>query len=403
MAFRSQPHPTHEAENEPTPVWVVLGLALGPLVALGLSRFAYALLLPAMQSDLSWSYAQAGSLNTVNAAGYLVGALVAARAGREFGDKTIFVAGLALTSLATAFLGAFSRLEIMLVLRLVAGFAGAVSFVSGAGLTSAAAHGGPTSRAPTLLGIYFAGAGLGIAVSAVLVPVIAVHSWRIGWVILGGMAFMATLGAASVMKRAPEPAHVIRDSQAKWSPLSMKYELAAYCCFGAGYIAYATFIIAYLRNSVGFDSQSVSVFWIVLGLSAVFAAFGWGPVLARLKGGQGAAVTIGTVTIGAALPLVWQSSAAAYVSAVLFGGSFLAVIAAVTSFARRTFHPHNWTQAIGLLTISFGLGQSVGPLFSGMLSDGVNGISSGLWISVGVLAAATATAALQSEHAPDRP
>jgi len=48
-----------------------LGLALAPLVALGFSRFAYALLLPAMQQEFGWSFAQAGSLNTANAAGYL--------------------------------------------------------------------------------------------------------------------------------------------------------------------------------------------------------------------------------------------------------------------------------------------------------------------------------------------
>jgi hypothetical protein len=29
-----------------TPLWIVVGLSVGPAVALGLSRFAYALLLP---------------------------------------------------------------------------------------------------------------------------------------------------------------------------------------------------------------------------------------------------------------------------------------------------------------------------------------------------------------------
>jgi len=41
-----------------------LGLALGPAVAL--ARFAYGLLLPSMRSDLSWSFAQAGAMNTAN-------------------------------------------------------------------------------------------------------------------------------------------------------------------------------------------------------------------------------------------------------------------------------------------------------------------------------------------------
>ncbi len=44
-------------------MWLpAVGLALGPAVALGLARFAYALLLPAMRTDLSWSFAQAGTI-----------------------------------------------------------------------------------------------------------------------------------------------------------------------------------------------------------------------------------------------------------------------------------------------------------------------------------------------------
>lgn len=50
-------------------VWIALLLAAGPASAFGLARFAYAVLLPPMQSDLDWSYATAALLNTVNAAG----------------------------------------------------------------------------------------------------------------------------------------------------------------------------------------------------------------------------------------------------------------------------------------------------------------------------------------------
>ena len=39
-------------------------------------RFAYGLLLPAMKSELAWTYAQAGWLNTANALGYIAGALL---------------------------------------------------------------------------------------------------------------------------------------------------------------------------------------------------------------------------------------------------------------------------------------------------------------------------------------
>ena len=60
-------------------VAVALALSLGAAVSLGITRFAYALLLPPMRADLGWSYSLAGAMNTVNALGYLLGALLTAR------------------------------------------------------------------------------------------------------------------------------------------------------------------------------------------------------------------------------------------------------------------------------------------------------------------------------------
>ncbi len=56
---------------------IALLLSFGPAVSDSFARFAYALLLPAMRSDLHRNYAQSGSIDAFNAAGYLVGAPLA--------------------------------------------------------------------------------------------------------------------------------------------------------------------------------------------------------------------------------------------------------------------------------------------------------------------------------------
>ena len=56
-------------------VWIALALSLGAAVSLGITRFAYGLLLPVMREDLDWGYTLAGAMNTANAGGYLLGAL----------------------------------------------------------------------------------------------------------------------------------------------------------------------------------------------------------------------------------------------------------------------------------------------------------------------------------------
>jgi predicted MFS family arabinose efflux permease len=385
-----------------TPLWVVIGLAMGPAVALGLARFAYALLLPAMRTALGWNFADAGAMNTANAAGYLVGALVAAPLGKRAGDKRVFVASLLLTSLTIGASGLTANFSMLLALRLAAGFTGALAFVSGATLTSAAAVGGSKSRAPTLLGLYFSGAGIGVVASALAVPpLLGAVGWRGGWLVLGALALGATLLGGLVVRHAPQPAYAPPGmARGGWSPRFMARKLLAYGLFGAGYIAYATFIIAYLRNEEGFSSADITRFWSILGLASVAGAFAWGPVLGRLRGGRGMAATLAIVMIGAAVPLIWKSAAGAYLSAMLFGGAFLAVLAAVTSFARRATKPHAWTAVIAALTVAFGLGQCIGPVLSGALADGPSGLRAGLWLSVGILAVAMIVAMLQPEPAP---
>ncbi len=396
--------PPRIVQNSPPPaatsLWIVAGLAMGPAIALGLARFAYALLLPAMRADLGWSYADAGAVNTANAAGYLVGALIAAPIARRAGIKQTFLAGVLLTAIGIGASGLTAQFTLLLGLRVLAGLAGALAFVAGGSMTAAVS--GSARRAPLALGIYFAGGGLGVALSAVTVPLLLDSvGWRGGWLVLGGLAIAASLIAFPALLRAPLPAEQTPAAKiSAWSAREISIELLGYVLFGAGYIAYATFIIAQLRTNSRFSSAEIAFFWAFLGCSAIIGVFLWGPILARLKGGRGAAAVIAVVAIGALLPLMSAGRPTAFLSAFLFGGSFLSTITAVTSFARRAAPPEAWTRAIAALTIAFGIGQCVGPVLSGYLSDGPEGVRTGLQVSAAILVASALLIAFQREPRP---
>ena len=371
---------------------------MGPVVALGLARFAYALLLPAMRSDLGWSYANAGAMNTANAVGYLGGALLAAPLARRFGVKQTFLAGILITAAGIGASGLSGHFGLLMCLRALTGVSGALAFVAGGSMAAVVA--GDAARAPLALGIYFAGGGFGVTLSALTIPLLLERlGWRAGWQVLGGLSLAATVIALPALLRARLPAEQSSAAtESAWSPRSIGIELLGYVLFGAGYIAYATFIIAQLRSSSRFSPQEISYFWALLGCAAMAGVFVWGPVLARLKGGHGAAAVIAAVTLGAALPLMSSGRAVAYLSAALFGGSFLSTITAVTSFARRAAPPEAWTKAIAALTVAFGTGQCIGPLLSGYISDGPDGVRAGLEISAAILLAAAVVISFQRER-----
>ncbi len=381
---------------------VAFGLAFGPGVAIGLARFAYALLLPSMKHALHWSFAVAGAMNTANAVGYLVGALVAAMTANRIGINRAFLTSTAVVVISLFASAASANTVILLLLRFVAGASGAVSFIAGAGLAAQWGRYVSPGRASLLLGVYFSGGGLGIVISGLLVPALlnlggTGDGWRIGWLALGflGAISFIFLAKASSLCRATEAA--LPSSHQRPSFSNIVPTLFAYALFGAGYIAYMTFIVAFLVH-YGATTLEITLFWTTLGMAGFAFAFAWGPLLGRLRSGRGVGLVLGVLSVGASLPLLSHLPLAAFSSALLFGASFLAVVTAVTTVARRSLPPDHWTAGIAALTVAFALGQCIGPILAGILSDTSGGIRLGLGLSAGLLVLALFVGLAQRHH-----
>ncbi len=386
-------------------LWITVGLALGPAAALGLGRFGYALLLPPMREDLGWSFATSGALNTANAVGYLIGALLATAIGARVGARRAFVVGFALTVLALALTVATSNVAILLTVRLISGVVGSVVFVLGGALVAKAGMHAGRGRAATLLGVYFTGPGIGIVVSGAVIPPVLAHTgagagWRLGWLLMAGLSGLALLACLPAVRRVGDPPASVSRAD-RWPIRELWQILLAYTLFGAGYIAYMTFAVAYVRAE-GAGAGEVGVFWVTLGIVGVLAAFAWGPVLGALPGGLGPALVLSLVAVGAALPLVSSAHWATLGSAALFG-SFMSVVTAFTAVARNRLMPSLWPGAIATLTVGFALGQSVGPILAGTLSDGPSGLRIGLVLSVALLVAACLVSLSESGVRARRP
>src|SRR6202048_4190500 len=107
------------------PARLILILSLAPTVGLGIGRFAYSLVLPDMRDGLCWSYAAAGFMNTINAAGYLAGALMASRLARRFGLSAAVRWGTLACLVSLALCPLSGNFFILSFARLLAGLAGA--------------------------------------------------------------------------------------------------------------------------------------------------------------------------------------------------------------------------------------------------------------------------------------
>ena len=385
------------------PVLVAAGLAAGSAVVLGIARFAYGLLLPGMRADLHWSFAQAGTINTANALGYLAGAMITPRVTARIGRGAAFLGGTLVVVAALLATGLASGFGVLLALRVVAGVAGALVFIGGMDLAAWLGHGRSSTRAAVLLGVYVGGGGLGIVLSGMVVPPILAlggpgAGWRAGWLALAVLSLAGLVAARWAAGLVTAPPMARRGEGAGWPARRFVPSLVAYTLFGVGYISYITFVVALLVHQ-GRSSALVGSFWVLLGVASLLSVPLWGRALGRLRGGRGPALVLAVVSVGAALPLLGGGAVTAMASALVFGGAFLAVVTSFAAVVRDALPAPQWGPAIAALTAVFAFGQCAGPVLTGLLSDVAGGVRAGLGLSAAVLGLAALIALAQDRPA----
>src|SRR5882762_1817412 len=184
-------HAATQHRNEGGPVWLsaVAGLCAS-LVGLGLARFAYTPLIPALIAAKWFSPADAVYLGAANLAGYLAGALVARELGARAGAVRALRAMMALASLCCFACSMPISFAWFFGWRFLAGISGGVIMVLAA--STILPHIAPGKRG-VVGGVIFAGVGLGVAVSGTLVPLLLLQGLRQSWYGLGVLSALLTL------------------------------------------------------------------------------------------------------------------------------------------------------------------------------------------------------------------
>jgi len=376
---------------------LILVLSLAPTIGLGIGRFAYALVLPDMRDSLHWSYSAAGFMNTINAVGYLAGALLASRMIRRFGLAANVRWGSLACVLSLALCAMSANFVVLSFARLLAGFAGAAGFVGGGALAAMIAQSRP-ARADFLLSLFYAGPGIGILFSGLIAPFVlqafGPGSWWIVWWAMTLLTAVMIVPLLLAPLGANAPAGPTVRTSFSIGPVAIY--MIAYFLFGAGYIAYMTFMIAYVRDGGG-GAAAQSLFWSLIGISAFVTPWVWRGVLALNRGGSSTAIILGVNALGAGLPILGHSPLLLAISALVFGVAFFAVVGSTTAFVRSNYPPSEWPAGIAAMTIAFGIGQTLGPIVVGAITDALGNLSYALNVSAAMLALGAVLAAFQGK------
>jgi predicted MFS family arabinose efflux permease len=290
----------------------------------------------------------------------------------------------------------------LLIMRAIAGLAGALVFITG-GVCAARAAGRAGSATP--LTIYFSGAGLAVALSgAGLPPLLSQHAarWPLAWAALATAAGLATViswtAANGEPDRAGSPARPGPELGMARNGMARKlWRLAVtYLLFGAGYIAYITFLSAYLTSHHASVWQ-IACTWALLGIAAVVAPALWSRPISTWPGGRPLSVLLALLAAAAAVTLADPAAPAVIGAAIVYGITFLCVPAAVTALIRVSVPPARWTSALASFTVVFAIGQTGGPYLAGTLADRYGTGATLAWTAVLCALAAVLAATMRAK------
>jgi MFS family permease len=370
--------------------WVILGLVVASVFAsLGLGRFGYTAILPAMQEGLRLSNAQTGELQSWNLFGYLLTVVGAGVLASRFGPRWVITASLLLTGGAMLLTGLVPTFEGARWGRFLTGVGGAGSNVPAMALL--AAWFGPRRRG-LAAGIGVAGSSVGLVVTGPMVPAIIEaykpEGWRVAWFILGLLACgVSALCAVALRNRPqdlgatplggdanPQPALSGSDQGlsggiAVYRSGTLWHLAAVYFGFGLSYIMFSTFFIRYLTKELGFTQTEAGWLWLKIGMLSGVSGFIWGLISDRW-GRRLALIGVfllqgtGFVVLG-----TYPKPAGAYVTAILFALTAWSIPALMAALAGDLFGARLAPTALGLMTIVFGVGQALGPYLAGQIAD----------------------------------
>ena len=330
------------------------------LVGIGLARFAYTPLLPAI-IDAGWfSAASATYLGAANLAGYLAGALLAGPAAARLPARTLLRG--AMLAASTSFFACAWPVGFawFFAWRFVSGIAGGAAMVLAA--PTILPHVAP-SRRGLVSGAIFMGVGFGIAASGTLVPLLLRQGLQRTWIGLGVAALALTLvgwsgwpeaGRATVGTALPRP-----------RPVHVRQLRVLYAGYGLnafGLVPHMIFLVDYVDRGLGQGLGVGAEYWVLFGLGAVVGPLVTGHVADRIGFRPALRLAYLVEAIFVALPALHTGSVGLVASSLVMGAATPGVVPLALGRMHEVLHHHAAAQkqAWSAATTSFAVMQAVG-------------------------------------------
>ncbi|MGQ7742844.1 MFS transporter [Pectobacterium brasiliense] len=335
-------------------------LALG----MGLGRFLYTPMLPVMLEEGRFTFGQLSYIASANYAGYLFGSLFFSFSRRASTAQPMFLlfAAAAATGVLLFAMALTTDTTLVMIVRFLAGIASAAMMIFGS--LTILHH----TRNPRVIASLYAGVGVGIVLGNEYI-IIGRHYALTAEPLWWGAALIAVLLMFALLILSPHQSTVAPQPMVNadeppllgWRRLALLYGLA-----GFGYIIIATYLPLMVT---ALDMPRLSLhLWSLAGLAVIPGCFFW--LWAASRWGTLPCLTANLLIQGSCvlLTLFSHSPVALIFSCIGFGATFMGTTSLVMPLAKRLRVPHG-INLLGLVTLTYGIGQILGPLLTSALTN----------------------------------
>ncbi|AYH49032.1 MFS transporter [Dickeya fangzhongdai] len=360
-------------------------------LGMGIGRFLFTALLPVMIGENRFTFSQLSYIASANYAGYLFGSLLFSfsRLGRTSHPALMLFIGAAATGVLIFAMAPDLPVMLAVVIRFLAGIASAAAMIFGSMLVLQHTH---DSR---VIASLYAGVGVGILLGNEYVIIGLKQGltasglwWGAGLLSVALLLLLWLLyprqADSAARHTTPPPA----DQAMSWWQLATLYGLA-----GFGYIIVATYLPLMVKTQGA--SLLAAHLWSLVGLSVVPGCFFW--LWAARRWGTLPCLSANLLVQGGCvlLTLFSDSPLLLIISGLGFGATFMGTTSLVMPLARRLHAPHS-INMLGLVTLTYGVGQIIGPLLTSALQASSHAVS--MAIVCGAVALFAAAAISQLNH-----
>lgn len=319
---------------------------------LGIGRFSYTPLLPALVTAGWFSPGEAAAFGAANLVGYLAGAAIALPLARVMSLPFLMRAMMLLVAASMALSAAQPPAWAFGIARFAPGLAGGVLMVLGPPALLASVDGRVRGRVG---GAIFAGVGCGIVASSVALPLLLTFGVTPAWIGLAAGALACTAIAWPYW-----PPHAPAAPAQSAPPAELARLIAAYAVSAFAIVPHLLLLSDYVARWLGHGVGLGSVAFAVYGIGAALGPLVGGWFSDRVGFGRTLSAAIAIQAVAIALPAMLRSLPAAMISALFVGaltpGIPPLVLGRAGELAGMQAAARSWRTA----TIAYALTQALG-------------------------------------------